>query len=153
MSDERPKSNAEFNRKIIEEFRAGGGLVGGVFEGFPLVLVTSTGARSGQPRTNPVAYARDGGRILIFGSNGGAHRHPDWYWNVLADPRVTVEIGDGEGGVETYAGIATVLEGEERARLYREQGERVPAFAAYQAGTERVIPVVALERSEPGTAG
>jgi deazaflavin-dependent oxidoreductase (nitroreductase family) len=133
---------ADFNQQIIDEFRAGGGRVGGMFEGADLVLLTTTGARSGKPRTSPVGYAPDGDRILIFGSNAGLPAHPSWYHNLLANPRVTVERG-----TETYTAIATPLEGEERDRRYSEQGRRIPAYAAYQEQTTRVIPVVALQRA------
>lgn len=145
MTDQHP-SPAAFNQQVIEEFRANGGAVGGMFEGAPLVLLTTTGARTGRPRTNPAVYARDGARILVFASNAGGPRHPDWYRNLLADPRVTVEAGAEGGAVETYAATAVPLVGEERDRLYQAQCERDPAFSAYQAGTTRVIPVIALNR-------
>lgn len=145
MTDQHP-SPAAFNQQVIEEFRANGGAVGGMFEGAPLVLLTTTGARTGRPRTNPAVYARDGERILVFASNAGGPRHPDWYRNLLADPRVTVETAAEGGGVEAYAATALPLVGEERERLYRAQCDRDPAFSAYQAGTTRVIPVVALNR-------
>ncbi|MEJ3746552.1 nitroreductase/quinone reductase family protein [Actinomycetes bacterium KLBMP 9797] len=132
-----------FNQQIIDEFRAHGGRVGGMFEGADLVLLTTVGARSGTPRTSPVGYARDGDRILVFGSNAGQDRHPDWYHNLLANPRVTVEVG-----TETFAAFAVPVRGAERDRLYAEQGARVPAYAAYQEQTVRVIPVVALYRTE-----
>ena len=108
---------------------------GGMFEGAPLVLLSTTGARTGRPHTNPAAYQRDGERILVFASNAGGPKNPDWYHNLLADPRVTIEIGTGDGGVETYAAEAVPLEGEERDRLYQVQGERDPAFVTYQANT------------------
>ncbi|MFB8026714.1 MULTISPECIES: nitroreductase/quinone reductase family protein [unclassified Streptomyces] len=145
MTDQHP-SPAAFNQQVIEEFRANGGAVGGMFEGAPLVLLTTTGARTGRPRTNPAVYAHDGTRILVFASNAGGPRHPDWYRNLLADPRVTVEAAAGGGAVETYAATAVPLVGAERDRLYQEQCDRDPAFSAYQAGTTRVIPVVALHR-------
>ncbi|MFC8074666.1 nitroreductase/quinone reductase family protein [Streptomyces sp. NPDC057307] len=154
----------EFNRLIIEEFRANGGRVGGMFEGAPLVLLTTLGARSGKRRTNPAAYARDGERLLVFASNAGAPVHPGWYFNLLADNRVTVEIGTveigaeeggageggiGEGGAEergvrTFSARAEPLQGEERDHQYALQAARDPGFAAYQAGTDRTIPVIAL---------
>ncbi|MFE2429414.1 nitroreductase/quinone reductase family protein [Streptomyces sp. NPDC059373] len=143
---EQPPSPAEFNQQVIQEFRTNGGRVGGMFEGAPLVLLTTTGARTGRPHTNPAVYARDGARILVFASNAGGPRHPDWYRNLLADPRVTVEIRTDGGDVGTYAATAVPLEGDERDRHFRDQCERDPAFAAYQAGTTRVIPVVALSR-------
>lgn len=134
----------EFNRLIIEEFRANGGRVGGMFEGAPLVLLTTLGARSGKRRTNPAAYARDGERLLVFASNAGGPAHPGWYFNLLADNRVTVEIGTEEGGVMTFSARAEPLQGEERDHQYALQAARDPGFAAYQAGTDRTIPVIAL---------
>lgn len=134
----------EFNRLIIEEFRANGGRVGGMFEGAPLVLLTTLGAKSGKRRTNPAAYARDGERLLVFASNAGAPAHPGWYYNLLADNRVTVEIGTEEGGVQAFSARAEPLQGEERDHQYALQAARDPGFAAYQAGTDRTIPVIAL---------
>ncbi|MFA1547561.1 nitroreductase/quinone reductase family protein [Actinomadura chokoriensis] len=131
----------EWNRPIIEEFRANGGRVGGMFEGADLVLVTSTGARTGNPHTTPLGCMADGDRLLVFASNGGAPDDPAWYRNVCADPRVTVETG-----TETFDGVAIPVEGEERDRLSARQGELVPAYAEYQRMTGRVIPVVALHR-------
>jgi deazaflavin-dependent oxidoreductase (nitroreductase family) len=136
---------AAFNQQIIEEFRANAGRVGGMFEGAPLVLLHTAGAKTGRLRTNPAVYLADGDRILVFASNAGQAKNPDWYANLLADPRVTVEIGVDDG-VETYAANAVPLEGEERDRFYRLQAGRNPAFAAYQSGTTRTIPVIALNR-------
>ncbi|MBX9389972.1 nitroreductase/quinone reductase family protein [Streptomonospora nanhaiensis] len=135
---------AAFNRQVIAEFRANGGVVGGVFAGAPLVLLTTAGARTGRPHTNPAVYARDGERLLVFASNAGGPRNPAWYHNLLAHPQVTVEIADGRGGVAVHAARAEPLDGRERDRQYALQAERDPAFAAYQAGTARTIPVVAL---------
>ncbi|GAA4910251.1 deazaflavin-dependent oxidoreductase (nitroreductase family) [Nonomuraea thailandensis] len=129
----------DFNQQVIEEFRANRGKVGGMFEGAPLVLLTTVGARSGRRRTNPAVYLRDGERILVFASNAGADAHPAWYHNVVAQPRVTVELGE-----ETFTARAVPLEGAERERMYARQAALDRAFAAYQAGTSRVIPVVAL---------
>lgn len=142
---------SDWNVKIIEEFRANRGTVGGMFEGATLVLLTTVGARSGERRTNPVTYLRDGGRILVFASNAGAEAHPAWYHNLLAHPQVTVEIGDGTA-IETYPATAHPLRGQERDALYARQAAISPAFADYQAGTTRVIPVVALYRDDPGRA-
>ncbi|MFB9627949.1 nitroreductase/quinone reductase family protein [Nonomuraea helvata] len=130
---------SDFNQQVIEEFRANGGTVGGMFEGAPLVLLTTTGARTGRRRTNPAVYLRDGERVLVFASNAGADANPAWYHNVLANPRVIVELG-----AERFAARAVPLEGEERDRMYARQSAIDPAFAAYQEGTARVIPVVAL---------
>lgn len=151
---EQRRQAQEFNRLIIEEFRANGGRVGGMFEGAALVLLTTLGARSGKRRTNPAAYARDGERLLVFASNAGGPAHPGWYFNLLADDRVTVEIGTeagaveeggaGGGGVRTFSARAEPLQGEERDHQYALQAARDPGFAAYQAGTDRTIPVIAL---------
>jgi len=131
----------DWNRQLIEEFRANGGKVGGMWEGRPLLLLTTTGAKSGQRRTNPTMYLRDGDRLLVFASKAGAPTSPDWYHNLVAHPEVTVEVGN-----ETYPAIATVITGEERDRLYAKQAQLYPQFADYQARTTRPIPVVALER-------
>jgi deazaflavin-dependent oxidoreductase (nitroreductase family) len=131
----------DWNAKIIEEFRANGGKVGGQFEGAPLLLLTTTGRRSGQPRTSPIMYLDDGaGRWLVFASKAGADADPAWFLNLQADPEVTVEIGDRSDVVAR----ATVLDGPERDRWYAEQVRRYPGFGEYQAKTDRVIPVVAL---------
>jgi deazaflavin-dependent oxidoreductase (nitroreductase family) len=132
---------SEANKKVIEEFRANAGKVGGYFEQMPLVLLHTTGAKSGSERINPLAYLRDDDRIFVFASYGGAPHHPDWYWNLKAHPDVTVEVG-----TESYQATATEITGEERDRLYAEQGGRLPQFAEYQQKTARRIPVIALER-------
>jgi len=131
----------DWNRKMIEEFRVNGGKVGGMWEGRPLLLLTTTGARSGQRHTTPTMYLRDSDRLLIFATKGGAPSHPDWYHNLAAHPQVTVEVGK-----ETYEATATVLKGEERDRLYARQAELYPQFGDYQKRTTRKIPVIALER-------
>ena len=135
----------EWNRQIIEEFHANGGKVGGPFEGAPLLLLTTTGARSGQRRTAPMMYLSDGDRLLVFASKAGAPTNPDWYHNLLAHPQATVEVGNGSV-IETFEVTATPVTGEERDRLYTKQAKLYPGFAEYQAKTTRVIPVVALER-------
>ncbi|MFG2839432.1 nitroreductase/quinone reductase family protein [Streptomyces zaomyceticus] len=137
---------SDFNQQVIEEFRANGGRVGGMFEGAALLLLTTTGARSGRAHTTPAVYVRDGARLLVFASNAGGPQHPAWFHNLRADPHVTVELGTSEGAVERFAATAVVTEGEERDRLYAEQTARDPAFAAYRAATDRIIPVVALHR-------
>lgn len=133
-----------WNDRIIEEFRANNGKVGGMFEGAPMVLVTTAGRRTGKPHTNPVIYLEKDGRYLVFASNLGADEHPDWYLNLVESSQVTMEIGTDEGRVRQYATRAVVLEGEERDRLYAEQSAISPAFGEYQEKTRRVIPVVAL---------
>jgi deazaflavin-dependent oxidoreductase (nitroreductase family) len=131
----------DFNQRIISEFRANGGKVGKPFEGAPMILVTTTGARSGQRRTTPLVYTRDGERYVVSASFAGAPRHPAWYHNLMANPEVTVEVGS-----ETFPARASVVEGEDRQRLYDEQAKLMPAFKEYQEKTARQIPVVALER-------
>ena len=132
----------DFNSKIIEEFRANQGKVGGQFEGAPMVLITTTGAKSGQRRTSPLVYFRDDDRIVIFASKAGAPTHPDWYHNLVANPQVTVEV---EG--DTFEATADVLEGDERDRIFDAQAELMPGFRSYADNTSRVIPVVALNRN------
>jgi deazaflavin-dependent oxidoreductase (nitroreductase family) len=134
-------SPTDWNQAIIAEFRANGGKVGGPFEGAPLLLLTTTGARTGRRLTTPVLYNTDGERLLIFASKGGAPTHPAWYHNLVAHPRVTLEVG-----TETFEATATVLHGEERDRLFARHAAQYPGFAEYQAKTTRTIPVIALER-------
>ncbi|EKX65337.1 nitroreductase family deazaflavin-dependent oxidoreductase [Streptomyces ipomoeae] len=129
-----------FNQQIIEEFRANHGEVGGYFEGARLILLTTTGARTGNPHTTPLGYLPDGdGTILVIASAGGSPRHPDWYRNVVANPRVTIE-----SGAFTYEADAVVLEGEARDTAFARAVESEPGWAEYQAKTDRTIPVVAL---------
>ncbi len=132
---------SDFNSAIIEEFRSHGGKVGGPFEGAPLLLLTSTGAKSGESRTTPVMYLPDGERMVIFASKAGAPTNPSWYHNLLAKPDATVEVG-----TETIDVAARVASGEERERLFSRQAERYPQFADYAQKTTRQIPVVVLER-------
>ncbi|MGZ3611525.1 MAG: nitroreductase family deazaflavin-dependent oxidoreductase [Ktedonobacteraceae bacterium] len=133
----------DWNRQTIDEFRENGGKVGGFWEGKPLLLLTTTGAKSGQRHTNPMMYLADGNRLLVFASKRGAPTNPDWYHNLVAHPEATVEVG-----TETYEATATVLNGEERDRLYARQAELYPQFGEYQANTTRKIPVIALERQK-----
>jgi len=132
---------SDFNRAIIEEFRTSGGRVGGPFEGAPLLLLTSTGAKSGERRTTPVMYLADGERMVIFASKAGAPTNPAWYHNLVANPSATVEVG-----TETVDVDAVVTSGEERERLFNRQAELYPQFAEYAQSTTRQIPVIALER-------
>jgi deazaflavin-dependent oxidoreductase (nitroreductase family) len=132
----------DFNAQVIDEFRANHGKVGGPFEGAPVLLLTTTGAKSGKARTSPVMYLPDGDRLLVFASKAGAPTNPDWYHNLLAHPRVTVEVGD-----DKYEADATVVKGEERDRLYEKQAELYPGFREYQEKTSRTIPVVALTKN------
>lgn len=131
-------SPQNFNQTIIERFRANGGKVDGPN---PLLLLTTTGARSGQPRTAPVAYSTDGDRLVIVASKGGAPTNPDWYHNLRANPLVTVELGS-----ERFEARATVAPGAERERLFAQHAALMPGFAQYQRNTSRQIPVVVLER-------
>jgi deazaflavin-dependent oxidoreductase (nitroreductase family) len=133
---------SDWNTKIIEEFRATGGKVGGQFEGAPLLLLHSTGAKSGQDRVAPVMYLADGDDLVVFASKAGADTNPDWFHNLKANPDTRVEIGP-----DTVAVRARVAEGEERDRLFDRQKAAYPGFADYEAGTDRVIPVVVLERA------
>ncbi|MGD0943605.1 MAG: nitroreductase family deazaflavin-dependent oxidoreductase [Acidimicrobiales bacterium] len=133
-----------WNQKIIEEFRSSGGEVGGQFAAAPLLLLTSTGAKTGQKRTTPVMYLADGDRLAVFASKAGAPTNPDWYRNLLAHPRASVEVG-----TETFEVEAEVASPAERDRLYAIQAERYPGFAEYQEKTTRVIPVILLRRVEP----
>jgi deazaflavin-dependent oxidoreductase (nitroreductase family) len=132
-----------FQQQVIAEFRANGGVVGGMFEGIPLLLMTTAGAKTGRPHTTPVVYSRDGGRYLVFASNAVADTDPQWYRNLLECPQATLEIGEA-GSVVPHAARAVPLEGEERDRHYEIQAGLDPAFRRYQDGTERTIPVVAL---------
>ncbi len=132
---------SDFNTQIIEEFRANDGVVGGQFEGAPLLLLTTTGAKSGQPRVAPMMYRAEGERMYVFASKAGAPTNPDWYHNLVAHPDVTVEVGKERFGVH-----ATVVDRSERDRIYAAQAADYPGFAEYEAKTDRVIPVVALDR-------
>lgn len=131
----------DFNQQVIDEFRVNKGRVGGYFEGARLILLTTTGARTGRPHTTPVGYLPDGdGRVLVIASAAGAPKHPAWFHNLVANPHVTVE-----DGAFTYEARAVVLTGEERDRAFARAVEADPGWAAYQEKTERVIPVVALQ--------
>jgi deazaflavin-dependent oxidoreductase (nitroreductase family) len=142
-----PDDFAGFNNALIEEFRSNRGKVTGHFAGAPLVLVTTTGAKSGLERTAPLVHTMDGDNVVIIASKGGAPTSPDWFHNLVANPDVTVELPS-----ETYAARARVTEGAERDRLFRAQAELMPNFAEYEKATTRVIPVVVLERVEAANA-
>jgi deazaflavin-dependent oxidoreductase (nitroreductase family) len=128
-----------WNKGIIEEFRANSGKVGGRFNGAPMVLLTTTGAKSGNCLTTPLVCLPDGDRLLVFASKGGAPKHPSWYHNLVANPTVTVEYG-----TETFEAQAEPITGGEHDRLYAKQAAVFPGFGEYQRNTTRVIPVVAL---------
>ncbi|MEP7201768.1 MAG: nitroreductase family deazaflavin-dependent oxidoreductase [Ilumatobacteraceae bacterium] len=130
----------DWNKQIIDEFRANSGKVGGQFEGAPLLLLHTTGAKSGQARVNPMMYQEDGGKYVVFASKAGAPTNPDWYYNLLANPRASIEVGD-----QTVNVAAKVADGDDRERLWTRQKELVPGFADYEAKTSRQIPVVVLE--------
>ena len=130
------------NRKIIEEFRANDGIVGGVFEGMPLLLLHHTGAKSGTERVNPLAYQRlDDDSVAVFASKGGHPTNPDWFHNLVADPHVTVEIG-----TERHPVKARVATGEERERIWNAQKEAFPQFGEYEKKVSREIPVIVLDK-------
>ena len=136
----------DWNRKIIEEFRANKGRVA-TFARQPLLLLTHTGAKTGKRRTNPLAYFRDGDRYIVVASKGGAPTNPDWYYNLLANPRATIEVGNEQLEVTAEpAGPA------ERERLWAMVIERNPAFKEYEKKTRRTIPLVILMPSLPGPA-
>jgi len=129
------------NKAIIDEFRANGGKVGGPFAGRTLLLLHTIGAKSGQKRINPVACITDGDRLVIIASKGGAPTNPDWFYNIVANPLVTVEVG-----TEQFQARAAVSAEPERTRLYNQMVAMMPGFAEYQSKTTRVIPVITLTR-------
>lgn len=131
----------DWNAKIIDEFRANGGKAGGPFEGAPLLLLHTVGARTGAERVTPLMYQQLDGAWAVFASKGGAPDNPDWFHNLKAHPDVTVEIG-----TESRAARARVAEGDERERIWEAQKASFPQFAEYERNTTRTIPVVVLER-------
>ncbi len=132
----------DFNKQIIEEFRANDGKVGGPFEGAPMLILHSTGAKSGQERLSPLVFQADGDRWVIFGSKGGAPTHPDWFHNLVANPEASIEVG-----ADTVPVTATVAEGDEHDRLWETQKATMPGFAEYEEkAAGRRIPVVVLTR-------
>jgi deazaflavin-dependent oxidoreductase (nitroreductase family) len=130
-----------FNEQIIDEFRANAGKVGGPFEGAPMLLLHTIGAKTGQDRVHPVVYQDDGKRLVVFASKGGAPTNPSWYHNLVANPRAKVEVG-----ADTFDVDARVAEGEERERIWSRQKQVMPGFADYEQKTSRQIPVIVLER-------
>jgi deazaflavin-dependent oxidoreductase (nitroreductase family) len=131
------------NQVVIDEFRSAGGVVGGDWAGVPLLLLTTTGARTGEPWTMPLTYLRDGERLVVFAANGGRGNHPGWYHNLLADPSCRVEVG-----TEAYQALAKETEGAERDRLWAGQLLVAPYFAGFQERAGRRIPVVAVIRGD-----
>ncbi len=140
MSDANTTPN-NWNQNIINEFRTNGGKAGGQFAGLPLLLLTTTGAKTGRQLTNPLMYNTDGDRLLVFASKGGAPTNPDWYHNLVANPQVTVEVG-----TEKFNATAVVVTGEERDKFFQRHADQFPQFAEYERNTTRKIPVIVLER-------
>lgn len=132
----------QINQDVIEQFRANGGVINdGMFKGAPIVLLTTKGAKSGTTYTTPVVYTRDGERVVIIASKGGAPTHPGWYHNIVANPDdVKVEVG-----TQKFDAKVTIPDGAERDRLFDAQAALMPNFAEYQRKTTRRIPVVVLE--------
>jgi len=136
------RTMSDFNQQIIEEFRSNRGKVGGQFEGAPLLLLHTTGAKSGAERVNPVMYQQVGDDLAVFASKAGAPSNPDWYHNLVTNPRASVEVGE-----ERYDVDSRVAEGQERNRIWEAQKSAYPGFADYERQTTRTIPVVILRRS------
>jgi deazaflavin-dependent oxidoreductase (nitroreductase family) len=133
----------DWNQTIIDEFRANGGKVGGQFAGAPLLILHSVGAKTGKTRVNPLVYQDLGhGRVAVFASKAGGPTNPDWYHNLVANPRARVEIG-----TQTFDVAARVARGDERQRIFAAQKARYANFAEYERKTKREIPVVILERA------
>jgi deazaflavin-dependent oxidoreductase (nitroreductase family) len=130
------------NRRVIDEFRANGGVVGGYFAGISLLLLTTTGARSGRPHISPLSYLAEGGRYFVAAAAGGAAANPAWFHNLIACPEVTVEVGD-----EAFEARAAVTTGEERDVLFERFTAQQPQLAVYQSRTTRQIPMVAITAS------
>jgi deazaflavin-dependent oxidoreductase (nitroreductase family) len=130
----------DWNSKIIEEFRANEGRVGGPFDGAPLLLLHTVGAKTAKQRVNPMMYQQVAGGYAVFASKGGAPTNPDWYHNVLAHPRVSAEIS-----TRTVELLARVAAGEEREKIWAAQKAAYPGFADYEQNTARQIPVIILE--------
>ena len=137
MSDTNERIN--WNQTIIDEFRANDGKVGGRFEGKTLLLLHTTGAKTGKKHVNPVAYVRDGEKYVVIASKGGAPDNPDWYYNIVAHPHLKVEVG-----TETFDVEAQVTEEPERTRLYNKMADMMDSFNDYRRKTDRVIPVFEL---------
>jgi deazaflavin-dependent oxidoreductase (nitroreductase family) len=136
-----PDAN-DWNRRVIEEFRAKQGKVGGPYEGVPVLLLHHTGARSGTRRVNPLVYRTVDGNLAVFASKGGAPTSPAWYYNLVANPEASVEVG-----TDTIPVVARVAEGDERERIWQQQKTDYPQFADYERKTTRSIPVVILEQA------
>ncbi len=135
----------ELNRKVIEDFRANGGKVEGQFAGAPLLLLNTTGAKSGLPRTNPLAYMVDGDQLAVVASYAGGPNNPPWFYNLVANPEVEVEVGH-----ERFRATARIADEPERTELYGKMAAAMPVFSEYQGKTQRVIPVIVLTRIPEG---
>ena len=136
-----PGAIDKLNQAVIKEFRENKGKVGGAMEGMPIVLITMTGARSGRALIRPLCYSSDADRVVIIASYGGAPKNPPWYYNLLKNPEVTVEVGTAK-----YQARAVPVSGAERKRLFEAQAKIMPFFNDYQAKTKREIPVFTLNR-------
>lgn len=132
---------SDFNEKVIAEFRENEGVVGGYFEGKTLLILHTVGAKSGQERLAPVMYYKDDDRYVVIASKAGADSHPDWYHNIVANPDISVEVGTEEFDV-----VATVTDEPERTELYEKMEAIAAGFTEYKNKTDRVIPVITLER-------
>jgi deazaflavin-dependent oxidoreductase (nitroreductase family) len=131
-----------YNRQVIDEFRANRGTLGGVYADLSLLLLTTVGAKSGERRTTPLVYTKDGDRMVVIASFEGSPKHPSWFLNLRRHPEVSVEAG-----AERFTARATIPEGAERRRLFDAQVQQVPAYAEHQQRTTRQFPVVVLERT------
>jgi len=136
------KRPPNFDADLVEQFRANGGrLTSGPFAGRSLLLLTTTGAKTGRPLTKPLGFTRDRDRYVVIASKGGSDTNPAWFHNLRKNPRVTIEVGS-----EKFEAHATIPQGEERERLYAQQAAQIPVFARYQEMTSRLIPVVVFDR-------
>ncbi|MBE1500718.1 deazaflavin-dependent oxidoreductase (nitroreductase family) [Amycolatopsis lexingtonensis] len=137
-----PADMNDFNKQVVDEFRANNGVVGGYFEGKNVLLLTTIGAKSGEARLSPLVYTTDGDRYVVAASMGGAPKNPAWYHNLVANPKVTLEVG-----TEKFEATATVIaDRAERDRLYAGMVAHAEGFAEYETKTDRVIPIVVFER-------
>jgi deazaflavin-dependent oxidoreductase (nitroreductase family) len=140
LADTDPDAMKAMNADLVAGFRASGGHLGGDFEGVPLLLLTTTGARTGNRRTTPVLYTRDSGIYVVIASKSGAATHPDWYHNLRANPRASIEVGGQQRQVR-----ARIADGDERQRLFGQHAAALPNYAAYQRRTSRRLPVIVLD--------
>jgi deazaflavin-dependent oxidoreductase (nitroreductase family) len=143
VQDKDAASFKDFNNQLIGEFRENEGQVGGMFAGAPLLLLTTSGAKSARSHVVPLAYTMDNGHYVVIASKGGATTHPDWFYNLRANPDVTVEMG-----TESFPARASIAEGGERQRLFDQMAAQMPNFAVYQSKTPRQLPVIVLEREQ-----